>query len=124
MEDIRVERILRVVECLPRSRCATYKTVGLVAGESPRTVGKVMALWGGDVPWWRVCNAQGLIPGHEERTRPHWESEGLLDPSAENTRADLGRAGIGAEELFERARARLAEAEALVSAQPAAPPGS
>ena len=34
----------------------------------PRQVGRVMALYGGAVPWWRVVRADGaLLPGHELR---------------------------------------------------------
>jgi alkylated DNA nucleotide flippase Atl1 len=33
----------------------------------PRQVGRVMALWGGGVAWWRVIHADGsLLADHEQ----------------------------------------------------------
>ena len=43
----------------------------------PRQVGRVMALYGGAVPWWRVVRADGaLLPGHELRALEHYRAEG------------------------------------------------
>jgi alkylated DNA nucleotide flippase Atl1 len=43
----------------------------------PRQVGRVMALWGGGVPWWRVVRADGrLLPGHEREAVAHYRHEG------------------------------------------------
>ena len=43
----------------------------------PRQVGRVMALYGGSVPWWRVVRADGaLLPGHELRALEHYRAEG------------------------------------------------
>lgn len=58
-------------------------------GPGPRQVGRVMAVYGGTVPWWRVVRADGvLLPGHEQRALEHYRSEGtpLREPAA-------GRAG-------------------------------
>lgn len=79
MDDVRVERILRAVECVPEGRAATYGLIGRVVGEVPRVVGYTMSRWGSNVPWWRIVNAQGVIPGHEAKAVPHWEREGLLN---------------------------------------------
>ncbi|MFG2286843.1 MGMT family protein [Streptomyces sp. NPDC048595] len=43
----------------------------------PRQVGRVMALYGGAVPWWRVVRADGrLLPGSELRALAHYRDEG------------------------------------------------
>jgi len=43
----------------------------------PRQVGRVMALWGGGVPWWRVVHADGrLLRGHEREAMQHYRREG------------------------------------------------
>ncbi len=43
----------------------------------PRQVGRVMALWGGGVAWWRVVHADGaLLAGHERSALAHYEAEG------------------------------------------------
>lgn len=42
-----------------------------------RQVGRVMALYGGAVPWWRVVRADGrLLPGSELRALAHYREEG------------------------------------------------
>lgn len=43
MDDVRIERILRAVECVPRGELATYGDIGKIVGESPRVIGRVMA---------------------------------------------------------------------------------
>lgn len=77
MDDVRIERILRAAECIPAGYVATYGDIGKVTGESARVVGNIMARWGSNVPWWRVCNAKGEIPGHYEQALPHWQAENL-----------------------------------------------
>ncbi|MCZ7416669.1 MGMT family protein [Streptomyces sp. WMMC897] len=62
----------------------------------PRQVGRVMALYGGGVPWWRVVRADGaLLPGHEQRALAHYRAEGtpLREPATgARPRLDLPRA--------------------------------
>lgn len=107
MDDTRVERILRTVESIPAGALATYGDVGAVAGESPRTVGRVLALWGSNVPWWRVCNAKGEIPGHYDAARPLWTEEKIpFDPRSQ--RLHLASARLELAVLGERAAAALA----------------
>ena len=72
MDDIRVERVLRAVECIPCGSVATYGDIGDVTGESARVIGRVLALWGSTVPWWRVCNSKGEIPGHSTEALELW----------------------------------------------------
>jgi len=43
----------------------------------PRQVGRVMALWGGGVAWWRVVHADGsLLAGHEREAAARYAGEG------------------------------------------------
>lgn len=55
----------------------TYGDVGVAIGsEAPRAVGRVMALYGHAVPWWRVVPASGLPPqGHARLALPHYREE-------------------------------------------------
>ncbi|MFG2830108.1 MGMT family protein [Streptomyces sp. NPDC048434] len=88
------ERVLAVAELIPAGRVMTYGDVaewlqdegqpeGLPAtgGDGrrvggPRQVGRVMALYGAAVPWWRVVRADGrLLPGSELRALAHYRDE-------------------------------------------------
>ncbi|MFI6687205.1 MGMT family protein [Streptomyces sp. NPDC050485] len=71
------ERVLDVAERIPPGRVMTYGDVAEWLGEGgPRQVGRVMALYGGAVPWWRVVRADGaLLPGHELRALEHYRDE-------------------------------------------------
>jgi alkylated DNA nucleotide flippase Atl1 len=59
-------RVLDVVDSIPAGRVLSYGDVAEYLGEGgPRQVGRVMALWGGGVAWWRVVHADGsLLAGH------------------------------------------------------------
>ncbi|MFJ8208603.1 MGMT family protein [Streptomyces sp. NPDC096033] len=72
------ERVLEVAERIPPGRVMTYGDVAEWLGEGgPRQVGRVMALYGGAVPWWRVVRADGVpLPGHERRALEHYRTEG------------------------------------------------
>ncbi|MFF5584616.1 MGMT family protein [Streptomyces hygroscopicus] len=72
------ERVLEVAELIPSGRVMTYGDVAEWLEEGgPRQVGRVMALYGGAVPWWRVVRADGvLLPGHELRALGHYREEG------------------------------------------------
>ncbi|MEV4440123.1 MGMT family protein [Streptomyces sp. NPDC049577] len=72
------ERVLSVAELIPSGRVMTYGDVAEWLGEGgPRQVGRVMALYGGAVPWWRVVRADGVpLPGHEHRALEHYRAEG------------------------------------------------
>ncbi|MFI1254061.1 MGMT family protein [Streptomyces netropsis] len=72
------ERVLAVAELIPPGRVMTYGDVAEWLGDGgPRQVGRVMALYGGPVPWWRVVRADGaLLPGHELRALDHYRDEG------------------------------------------------
>lgn len=71
------ERVLDVAELIPAGRVMTYGDIAEWLGDGgPRQVGRVMALYGGAVPWWRVVRADGaLLPGHELRALNHYREE-------------------------------------------------
>ncbi|MGW1613508.1 MGMT family protein [Streptomyces sp. NPDC002285] len=84
------ERVLEVADLIPPGRVMTYGDVAewLEQG-GPRQVGRVMALYGGAVPWWRVVRADGaLLPGHELRALEHYRAEST--PLKEASRAAEG----------------------------------
>ena len=73
-----VEAVLDVVRRIPAGRVMTYGDVAWALGsQAPRAVGRVMALYGHAVTWWRVVPASGLPPqGHARLALPHYEEEG------------------------------------------------
>lgn len=88
------ERVLDVAEVIPPGRVMTYGDIAEWLGEGgPRQVGRVMALYGAGVPWWRVVRADGrLLPGHEVRALGHYREEGtpLRAATAAAARDDEG----------------------------------
>nr|WP_241968399.1 MGMT family protein [Streptomyces sp. ICBB 8177] len=94
------ERVLDVAETIPPGKVMTYGDVAEWLEEGgPRQVGRVMALYGGAVPWWRVVRADGrLLPGHERKALAHYREEGTpLRDAARSAgkrtpRLDLARA--------------------------------
>jgi alkylated DNA nucleotide flippase Atl1 len=72
------ERVLDAAEHIPPGQVMTYGDVAEWLEEGgPRQVGRVMALYGGAVPWWRVVRADGvLLPGNELRALEHYRAEG------------------------------------------------
>jgi alkylated DNA nucleotide flippase Atl1 len=71
-------RVLDVAESIPPGRVMSYGDIAEYVGEGgPRQVGRVMALWGGGVPWWRVVHSDGrLLSGHEREALDHYRREG------------------------------------------------
>ncbi|RBQ18445.1 cysteine methyltransferase [Spongiactinospora rosea] len=71
------ERVLDVVERIPSGMVMSYGDIAEYLAEGgPRQVGRVMALWGGGVPWWRVVHADGTpVPGHEQHCLTQWRAE-------------------------------------------------
>jgi alkylated DNA nucleotide flippase Atl1 len=94
------DRVLDTVELIPPGRVMTYGDVAEWLGEGgPRQVGRVLALYGGGVPWWRVVRSDGgLLPGHELRALAEYRAEGTplreSGPAAERhiPRVDMRRA--------------------------------
>ncbi|MGZ6071571.1 MAG: MGMT family protein [Myxococcaceae bacterium] len=91
--DDYVEKVLAAVEEIPPGRVMAYGDVAEYVGVSgPRQVGRVMALYGGGVPWWRVLRADGSpAPGHEREALALLRAEGTpLRPGGQ--RIDMRRA--------------------------------
>ena len=92
-----VEAVLVVVESIPPGRVMSYGAVAEVVGSAlerggPRSVGAVMAAYGGSVPWWRVVTASGrLPPGHEVAALRELSAEGC-PLTRDGTRVDVRRA--------------------------------
>ena len=60
MDEAYVEEVLSLIEEVPRGRVTTYGALAEAVGRGgPRQVGRVMALHGDAVPWWRVVHADG-----------------------------------------------------------------
>ncbi len=93
MEDF-TEAVLAFVERIPPGRVVTY---GLIAdhlasgghGGGARHVGKVMALEGAAVPWWRVVRANGSLP-------PHLMLDAQREWAREDTPVKRGRVDVEA----------------------------
>jgi alkylated DNA nucleotide flippase Atl1 len=96
--DVYVESVLTIVEQIPSGRATTYGLIAEAVGRGgPRQVGRVMAVYGGGVPWWRVVRADGSLPdAHQREALPHYRSEetplrGSLRDAA-SLRVDLSEA--------------------------------
>jgi alkylated DNA nucleotide flippase Atl1 len=89
-------RVLDVADEIPAGRVMTYGDIAEYLGEGgPRQVGRVLALWGGGVAWWRVVRADGcLLAGHEQNAIARYRAEGtpLTAPGAGRIRLDMRRA--------------------------------
>jgi alkylated DNA nucleotide flippase Atl1 len=70
--------VLDVADLIPAGRVMSYGDVAEYLGQGgPRQVGRVMALWGGSAPWWRVVHADGsLLRGHERAALAAYQAEG------------------------------------------------
>lgn len=89
MDEEYVERVLGVVEEVPPGKVTTYGTVAALVGVGgPRQVGRVMALHGDAVAWWRVVRADGTPPTCHDGTAPErLRSDGT--PLRDDGRVDL-----------------------------------
>ena len=97
MPDDFASRVLDVVEAIPPGRVMSYGDIADYLGRGgPRQVGRVMALWGGGVAWWRVIHADGsLLAGHEREALRNYSGEGTpMRPAADGRpgRVDMRRA--------------------------------
>jgi alkylated DNA nucleotide flippase Atl1 len=90
-------RVLDVAEAIPQGWVMSYGDIAEYLGEGgPRQVGRVMALWGGGVAWWRVIHADGsLLAGHERAALARYREEGTpmrLASDGRPGRVDMRRA--------------------------------
>jgi alkylated DNA nucleotide flippase Atl1 len=71
-------QVLDLADSIPPGRVMSYGDIAEYLGQGgPRQVGRVMALWGGSAPWWRVVHADGsLLAGHERAALEHYQAEG------------------------------------------------
>ncbi len=95
-----VDAVLDIVRRIPPGRVMTYGDLAWALGsQAPRAVGRVMALCGHAVAWWRVVPASGLPPqGHARLALPHYEEEGTPlrhVESADDYRIALSTARLG-----------------------------
>ena len=88
-------RVLDVVDAIPPGQVMSYGDIAEYLGKGgPRQVGRVLAVWGGGVPWWRVIHADGsLLAGHERAALAHYREEGTpLRATGDCYRVDMRRA--------------------------------
>ncbi len=90
-------RVLDVADAIPAGRVMSYGDIAEYLGEAgPRQVGRVMAVWGGGAPWWRVIHADGsFLQGHEREALAEYQAEGTplrRAPDGRPLRADMSRA--------------------------------
>jgi alkylated DNA nucleotide flippase Atl1 len=76
--DDYASRVLDVVDSIAPGAVMSYGDVAEFLGEGgPRQVGRILALWGGGVAWWRVVHADGsLLAGHERTALAAYQAEG------------------------------------------------
>ena len=91
--DEYAEAVLDTVDRIPAGRVLAYGDIAEMVGRGgPRQVGRVMSLFGGGVPWWRVIRADGRPPScNEVEAHEHYRAEGTpLRP--DGRRVDMARA--------------------------------
>jgi alkylated DNA nucleotide flippase Atl1 len=91
MDGSFAEDVLAFVEAIPSGTVVTY---GFIADHlqrgGPRQVGRVLALEGFAVPWWRVVKANGALPPHLiVDAQQMWRDEGT---PVKNGRVDVAAA--------------------------------
>jgi len=87
-----VEAVLSLVERVPAGRVTTYGALADAVGRGgPRLAGRVMSLYGGSVPWWRVVRADGSpAPCHDGEAATLLRAEGA--PVRPSGRLDMAQA--------------------------------
>ena len=73
------EAVLTAVDQVPVGRVVSYGDIAEYLGRGgPRQVGRVLALHGGAVCWWRVIRADGRpVAGLEEQALTRLRAEGV-----------------------------------------------
>ena len=84
-----IEQVLAIVESIPPGKVLAYGDIAELLGSGgPRSVGRVMSLHGGSVPWWRVIKADGSPPEcHDSRAMREWVAE--RTPLRPNGKVDM-----------------------------------
>ena len=93
--DDYTDRVLQVIEAIPAGRVMSYGDIAeYLAAGGPRQVGRVLATYGGSVPWWRVIHADGTpAPGHDRAALEHYRAEGTpLRSARDPVRVDMRQA--------------------------------
>jgi alkylated DNA nucleotide flippase Atl1 len=95
-------QVLDVVDSIPPGRVMSYGDIAeylaadpMAPGSpGPRQVGRVMAVYGGAVAWWRVIHSDGTpAPGHDSVALQHYLAEGTpLRSARPPVRVDMRRA--------------------------------
>lgn len=93
MDDGYTDRVLDLVERIPPGQVLSYGAIAEILEEGgPRQVGRVMALEGGSVAWWRVVRADGgLTAAHGIGAQEHYAEEGT-PMRANGSAVDMKRA--------------------------------
>jgi alkylated DNA nucleotide flippase Atl1 len=91
--EVYVAEVLDIVDAIPAGRVMAYGEVAHCLGRGgPRQVGRVMAVHGGAVAWWRVIRADGqAAQGLERAALKQWRAEGT-PLRADGRRVDMARA--------------------------------
>ena len=91
MDDGMAARILACIEAIPAGKVMSYGDVAEYAGaNSPRTVGRVLSLDDGSVPWHRVLRADGRPVHHLfDEQRQRLIAEGVRFIGRRGDRVDL-----------------------------------
>lgn len=90
-----VEEVLALVERIPAGRVMSYGEIAEYLAErsgraSARLVGRIMSLYGGAVPWYRVVNSSGRVaPSHPTEATARLRAEGT---PLRNGHVDMPRA--------------------------------
>ncbi|NKX53789.1 MGMT family protein [Arthrobacter mobilis] len=86
MREELVDAVLQVAALVPAGKVLSYGDIAeLLGAAGPRQVGRVMALHGGAVSWWRVVRSDGSLPAvlmWQALEHYRHEGTGLLFPSA------------------------------------------
>ncbi len=92
-DDGFTDRVLDLVERIPPGQVLSYGAIAAILDEGgPRQVGRVMALEGGAVAWWRVVRADGgLTAAHGIGAQEHYAEEGT-PMRANGAAVDIARA--------------------------------
>lgn len=90
--------VLDCVDLIPSGRVATYGDIATLVGTGPRQVGRIMAVHGHLVAWWRVVRADG---GSQvaERARLHWDEEGITSTHGTRVKVRMTHHRLTAGEL-------------------------